>query len=248
MPAPDEDAPYALLSPDECARRRALLAALPSMRPLAEFVQALRLRHGPACVIPDFDPCDGGTEARALFLLEAPGPRARVSGFASRNNPDQTARNLCGLMGAAGIARTDTLLWNIVPWYVGTSSRIRPVTPQDIAEAQAALRGLLALLPRLALIVLVGRKAQSARPFLQTLTPVPIMVTYHMSPQVFNISPALEAADAERLSRHRPRSAKRLIRIGLVSAWAPVFPRREAVIYSPVPGVWCLRPGRVPGV
>lgn len=192
MTVPDEGVPNALKSPDECARRRALLAARASMRPLAEFVQTLRSHHGPAYSIPDFDPCDGGTEARALFLLEAPGPRACTSGFVSRNNPDQTARNLCQLMENAGIARTDTLLWNIVPWYVGTSSRIRPVIPQDITEAQEALQILLALLPRLALIVLVGRKAQSARPYLQTLTPAPIMETYHMSPQVFNISPVLK--------------------------------------------------------
>lgn len=192
MTVPDEDAPNALKSPEECARRRALLTARASMRPLAEFVQALRAQHGPAYSIPDFDPCDGGTQARALFLLEAPGPRACASGFVSRNNPDQTAGNLCQLMDNAGIARKDTLLWNIVPWYVGTSSRIRPVIPQDITEAQEALQTLLALLPRLALIVLVGRKAQSARPFLQTLTPAPIMETYHMSPQVFNISLAMK--------------------------------------------------------
>ncbi len=37
--------------------------------------------------IPFFDPLDGDVNARCLFVAEAPGPRAVLSGFVSRDNP-----------------------------------------------------------------------------------------------------------------------------------------------------------------
>ena len=39
------------------------------------------------------------------------------------------------------------------------------------------------------MVVLVGRKAQSAEPQICLLTSLPIKHTYHMSSQVFNIAP-----------------------------------------------------------
>ncbi|MDQ3812617.1 MAG: N-acetyltransferase, partial [Armatimonadota bacterium] len=120
------------------------------MKPLIEYWERVRLEQ-PDKKIPCFDPCDGGINARALFLLEAPGPKAVDTGFISRNNPDPTAKNLCDLLGEAGIARCDTLIWNIVPWYVGEGdgSRIRPVNKQDIQQAVPYLKGLIDLLKRL---------------------------------------------------------------------------------------------------
>ncbi len=73
--------------------------------------------------VPHFDPLDGGINARVLFLLEAPGAKAVASGFVSRNNPDETARNFFDLNMAAGIARRDTVCWNVVPWYIGTGTK-----------------------------------------------------------------------------------------------------------------------------
>lgn len=58
--------------------------------PLTQFVHRLREQIGPDAAIPYIDPWDGGVEAEALFLLEAPGPKARNSGFVSMNNPDET--------------------------------------------------------------------------------------------------------------------------------------------------------------
>lgn len=113
--------------------------------------------------VPFFDPCDGGIEARALFLLEAPGRRAKGSGFVSRNNPDETAKNTFELQREAGLPRRSVVLWNIVPWYVGSGGKIRGVSWSDIKQAQGYLDRLLGLLPGLEAIVLVGRKAQGAR-------------------------------------------------------------------------------------
>jgi hypothetical protein len=88
-----EDAPKSLARPEERARRLALIES-PHVAALTHLVVELRGELGPNYQIPYFDPLDGGTNAECLFLLEAPGPKAVASGFISRNNPDETARNL----------------------------------------------------------------------------------------------------------------------------------------------------------
>ena len=45
---------------------------------------------------------------------------------------------------------------------------------------------LLGLLSKLELIVLIGRKAQSAEPQIRLLTSLPVQQIYHMSGQVFS--------------------------------------------------------------
>jgi hypothetical protein len=65
----------------------------PQIAPLTAFVDKLRVKMGSDYQIPYFDPWDGGTAAEVLFLLEAPGAKAVLSGFVSRNNPDETAKN-----------------------------------------------------------------------------------------------------------------------------------------------------------
>ncbi len=116
--------PRSLGDTDERTRRRAALAR-PHVAPLTAFVQQLRAERGQAYGIPDFDPADGGTSAELLYLLEAPGPKALVSGFISRDNPDETAKNFFLLNHEAGLERTRTVIWNIVPWYIGNGRRTR---------------------------------------------------------------------------------------------------------------------------
>lgn len=205
-----EDAPELLKDPTERADRLKMLS-LPHMKPLTDYLASLRTAFGDQYHIPDFDPCDGGIQARVLFLLEAPGPKAVKSGFVSSNNPDPTAKNLWNLIHDAGIARTDTLIWNIVPWYVGTGKHIFPVNSADRAQALPYLEKLLALLPNLQLIVLVGMAAQAAVPHIRLLTAREIRHTYHMSGQVFNRWPDKKKqteeafrAVAECLSRGKP--------------------------------------------
>jgi len=183
-----ESAPYQSI--DEKEREcRVQMLTLPHIKPLTDYVASIRDRKGDKYQVPHFDPCDGGVHVKALFLLEAPGPQAVRSGFVSRNNPDPTARNLWHLMDEAHISGSDTLLWNIVPWYVSETGRIRPVNRADVQEALPYMGELLNLLPQLQVIVLIGKKAQSATKAIQFLTALPIMTTYHMSAQVFNISP-----------------------------------------------------------
>ena len=164
------------------------MLTLPRVKPLQDHLASVKARSG-RDRMPHFDPCDGGVNARALFLLEAPGPQAVGSAFISRNNPDPTARNLLRLMHDADIARGDSLIWNVVPWYVGVPGRIRPVTRADVQEALPYLRELLNLLPGLQVIVLVGKKAQSATEAIKTMTPLRIVPTHHPSARVFNVWP-----------------------------------------------------------
>lgn len=184
----DQHAPYALDDPEEGRNRRARLQEA-HIAPLTAFVERLRATTGHADAVPYFDPLDGGVAAELLFLLEAPGPKAVGSGFVSRNNPDRTALNLCLLLQQAGIPRRATVLWNIVPWYIGTGSRIRPPTGADIGAGLRTLPLLLQLLPRLRAVVLVGGSAKGAHRRIAQMVRLPIHHVPHPSPRFINRNP-----------------------------------------------------------
>lgn len=155
------DRPMLLADPSAVAARMKQLRE-PHIEPLTAFVERLREEAGPGASIPYFDPWDGGIAATTLFLLEAPGAKAVGSGFVSRNNPDQTAKNFFQLCTAAGLPRKSAVAWNVVPWYIGTGTRIRAATPKDLEAGLRPLPRLLALLPNLQAVVLLGRKAEAA--------------------------------------------------------------------------------------
>lgn len=160
------------------------------MAPLVAYVAALRQKVGPTVAIPDFDPWDGGAKAELLYLLEAPGAKAVRSGFISRNNPDETAKNFFELNREAGIPRDRTVIWNIVPWYIGTGTRIRAADQSDIGAGLPALAGLLALLPNLKAVVLIGRKAERAAKITSQLrAELRIFRSPHPSPLFVNNAP-----------------------------------------------------------
>lgn len=173
--------PRALRDPAVHDRRRAMLS-LPHVVPLAAY--AARLRARPGTDVPDFDPLDGGIDARILFLLEKPGPTAASSpqgrkgpGFISRDNDNATAAAIHRFMHEAGLPRVDTVIWNLIPWWNGT---IRITVAERLAGTHE-LQNLLTLLPRLHTAVLVGRTAAQARPHLNTLR---LLESAHPSPQV----------------------------------------------------------------
>lgn len=128
-------------------------------------------------MVPDFDPLDGGTAARVLFLLEKPGPGIHPGGFVSRDNNTPTATAIRAFMVQAGLPRSETVLWNLVPWWNGTTA----VTGVERVAGLAALAGLLPLLPTLDTAVLVGRTAGTARGVLGGLR---VLASAHPSPQV----------------------------------------------------------------
>ncbi|MBL6079199.1 uracil-DNA glycosylase [Belnapia sp. T18] len=122
-----------------------------------------------------------------LFLLEKPGPMTdssrsgvrKGSGFISRNNDDPTAEATWHFMSEAGIPRRKTLIWNVIPWWNGTIDIKRDEHEQGL---QATAR-LIELLPKLRGVVLVGKKAGRAQPFLAGKG-LYIATSPHPSPQV----------------------------------------------------------------
>lgn len=157
--------------------------------PLTRFVERMRREH-PDKIIPYFDPLDGGTNAECLCVLEAPGKMTRVgggSGFISRNNDDNSASNFFKMSKEVGISRHRTVLWNIVPWYLGTyDERGRP-TLADIDSGFHYLCSLIELLPRITVIALFGEKARSVESRLRnTHSYVSIFVANMPSPSFIN--------------------------------------------------------------
>jgi hypothetical protein len=185
--------PKALRDPQLVAQRRAMLHE-PHVHGLTEFVEDLR-RQRPGAEIPYFDPADGGKAARVLLLLEAPGPNATGSGFVSRDNPDETAANIWTMSRDVGLERTDCVIWNVCPWYVGSGSRIRAVRASDVRDAEGNLRVLLGLLDRLQCVALVGRKAQMGAVTVEAARPdVQIVKMPHPSPSFVNRAPGNRAS------------------------------------------------------
>ena len=150
------------------------------------FVERLRARH-PNRIVPWFDPADGGAAARVLYLLEKPsrGSATAADGpvFVGLDNPTSGSRRMKALMAEAGVDRRDILIWNAVPWWNGKTS----VTAAELRDGTAALGELLALLPGLRSVCLVGRKAEAVWARSQEAgvrAAVPVFVSAHYSGNV----------------------------------------------------------------
>src|SRR5829696_8341152 len=99
-------------------------------------------------VVPGADPDGGGINARVLLLLETPSRAGGyTTGLISVDNDDTAAANLWRGLDAVGLDRRLVLLWNAVPWYLGSTEKIRSPTPAEITAGQGWLRELLDLLP-----------------------------------------------------------------------------------------------------
>lgn len=141
--------------------------------------------------IAKFDPLDGGAAARVLILLETPGPGPDGPRLVSRDNPTGTARNLARFLADAGLARSDTILWNVVPWIVhAPGARNRALRRGEIREGIALLPPFLARLPRLEAALLAGRVAGMAADAVARARPDVHMTTMpHPSPAFVCTSP-----------------------------------------------------------
>ena len=174
------DNPRSLRDPEVRAARRAALGA-PHILPLTRHVRDLRERS-PAIEFPDFDPLDGGVEARLLFLMEKPGPMTSAerdgrqgSGFISRDNDDPTAQAIFTFMREAGIPRRETVLWNLIPGW----NRTTKVTGAELTEGIKEALRLTTLLPRLKGVVFVGSQARKLVPH---LTPGALSLHFSLHP------------------------------------------------------------------
>ena len=77
-----------------------------------------------------------------------------------------------------------------MPWYIGTGARIRAARRSDIDAGLPALSRLIALLLKLKVVVLIGRKAERAESLLRGLRPeVQVFRSPHPSPMFINNAP-----------------------------------------------------------
>jgi len=182
----EDDYPRSMRDPAVRERRRAMLGE-PHIVPLTAY--AAKLRQRGSIEVPEFDPFDGGIHAQALFLFEKPGPKTANelgSGFISRNNDDPSAEATFNFMQRAQIPRKLTVTWNVIPWWNGT----RAITRDELKGGIACLHELIALLPNLKAVVLVGNKAAKARPLLADQSHLALFTSAHPSPLVRASQPA----------------------------------------------------------
>lgn len=175
--------PRAMASAQIREMRRNMLRA-PHIGPLTAYCEKLELDG--LGEVPRFDPLDGGIHARVLYLLEKPGPKTsrngdKGSGFISRDNNDPSAAHSFGFHLESGIPRSESLLWNIMPWWDG---RIAFTSAQRRLGIER-LHELLAILKQLDTIVLVGGTAHKAESALADRG-IRILKSWHPSMRVKN--------------------------------------------------------------
>ena len=151
---------------------------------------AARIAAATDSVVPSADPDGGGVAARVLLLLETPSRAGGyTTGLISIDNDDTAAANLWRALDAVGLDRRLVLVWNAVPWYVGSPDKIRSPTPAEITAGLAWLRRLLDLLPELRVVACFGRAAARAvlplRPEL-TARGLTLLEAPHPSQRVYN--------------------------------------------------------------
>jgi uracil-DNA glycosylase len=105
----------------------------------------------------------------------------------SFDNDDATAANGLECLLVSGLPRYLTVNWNIVPWYL---QAVRKPTGLELEEAVPALEQFLRLLPRLEVVVLLGKSAEEGWPLTGLGRPgLRVLSGPHPSPQNFNTRP-----------------------------------------------------------
>lgn len=160
-PPASDDEPRSLRDAGVRQRREMMLEDA-HMAPLTQYVRTLRASTQDPRDIPWFDPLDGGMQARALFVLESPGPKALESGFISANNPDQTAARTWCMRKDARLRRSDLLVWNIVPWYLRNGKSFRAPNGEELRLGARHLKDVLKLASHIEFVVTQGKPATRA--------------------------------------------------------------------------------------
>lgn len=176
------------LNTRDALERRCQMLSKPHIAPLTEFVGSLKAELGPETGVPYFDPMDGGVNARMLWVLETPGPKAVGTNFVSRDNPDDTARNTFNVLRDHGIAREDTVLWNVVPWNISTEDKNKNPRTAETRKGIPYLMRLIRILPKLEAVVLCGSHAKKAAGKIRRETDLKVFETFHPAPLAYNRS------------------------------------------------------------
>jgi uracil-DNA glycosylase len=155
----------------------------PHVGPLMDLVRSMR---SSGLFVPSVDPQDGGVNAKALFLLETPGPIAVRTQFVSQDNPDPTAANMKASLAEAGFQRSDVVIWNVVPQYLSEIGKSNHATAKEIREASPHTQAFIGAIPELRALVFCGKQAQRALSNLQINSDLQTFQTYHTGAMSFN--------------------------------------------------------------
>ncbi|MFG3616647.1 uracil-DNA glycosylase family protein [Nocardia sp. NPDC047654] len=156
--------------------------------------------------LPYIDPLFGGVAAELLFVLKAPegdaDPDLRDRRFLSWDNDDVGAENFFRTCAATGLDRARCTAWNACPFPItgGAPSRF------ELGRAEPYTRRMLELLPRLRVVVLLGRPAQRAWQKM-SLTGANIHLVHGASPS----PPGINHPDNRRSFEAAIRTAVRLL-------------------------------------
>lgn len=182
---------------------------LPHVRPINEFVDALRDPGGRGW-LPYVAPWHGGVEARVLSVLRDPGPMTQDgsgSGFLCIENDDPTAESQARDFESVGIRPADVTPWNAYPWHIN-----RAPSAVEREAGVAPLIKLIGLMPVLQVVLLQGRDAQDTwrrlirrHPGVERERGLTVIGTYHPSRQALwardPVVRAARAADRQRAYR-----------------------------------------------
>ncbi|QQQ75485.1 uracil-DNA glycosylase [Saccharothrix sp. 6-C] len=135
--------------------------------------------------VPYPDPEFAGTAAQALVLLQSPGPKTSKttgSGLLSLENDDPSAQRCYDEYRRAGLDWHQVLHWNTVPWPTASTDP----SGKDLRDARPWLPRLLALLPEIKAVLLLGRVARdewrrAATTELTRMPLVPVFIGPHPS-------------------------------------------------------------------
>lgn len=128
----------------------------PHVEPFTALVDELRAQH-PGRVVPHVAPTSRGVEARVLVVHRSPAPDLGPEALLSVEGDDGGSERLHGLLSTAGIDPALVLPWHAVPWSVESG---QPLTSSDAKAGRLVLARVVALLPRLRVVVLHGREVE----------------------------------------------------------------------------------------
>lgn len=136
---------------------------VPHVRPLNDLsdtiADSVGLPHGH---VPYVDPDQGGINARLLILLDNPSTKAESgtgSGLLSLDNNDRTARNCREAYERHGVAWSDVVHWNVVPFPVA-GMKNGGSTPAERTQSVRWTRALVDLCPLVETVLLLGEAAR----------------------------------------------------------------------------------------
>ncbi len=95
----------------------------------------------------------------------------------------------------------EVVTWNVTPWYIGSNTRIRPTTAEDLRQSRACVREFLCLLGSLRVAVTMGRPATKGWDRLGM--DIPSIPCPHPSPLNLNSRPEARAEILAALQRAR---------------------------------------------